>query len=358
MNDLLSLAQEGLETGLRVAHIATFPLVGQPADAAVADVLTDPALAGFDFIPITSGERVLGVLARHAVQMDGLVSGAMTLLDSDMLVSSQETLTNFIRLMDFRKFWLVVHDSGITGIVTRSDMLKLPVRLYAFALLAHLELTMAALIRAVYPDTQWRAYMDTGYQRRLRGDETKGRANNIDPDPLELTYFRAKCQIIGHYIQHSPRFSPEQQQAFTADVEHMNDLRNGIDHHRNYAPDEQGLDTFLADIRRVQRWLNELQACLDREPNSFALQGSTTMTQADQIREWTYQNHILPAQTAGKATITIRAGDVHDGMGLTDSMPAVCGALGANKFETKYGIKRTARTGPGNGANAEFTFSI
>ena len=82
------------------------------------------------------------------------------------------------------------------------------------------------------------------------------------------------------------------------------------------------------------------------------------MTLADEIREFVYQIYIQPARNTGENTVTIRAGDVHEQMSLVDRMPAVCGAIGTNKFENKYSVTLINRRGPTQGANVYFTFDL
>lgn len=56
--------------------------------------------------------------------------------------------------------------------------------------------------------------------------------------------------------------------------------------------------------------------------------------------------------------MTIRAGDVHRDMGLTNAMPAVCSAIGSKKFLELAGASLIERAGPANGANVYFTFAL
>ena len=79
---------------------------------------------------------------------------------------------------------------------------------------------------------------------------------------------------------------------------------------------------------------------------------------ADSIREYVEEEYIEPARARGERTFTVRTGDVADAMGLQKRLPAVCTALGANKFEDDCGVKRTACEGPLNGANLRLTFRI
>ena len=57
------------------------------------------------------------------------------------------------------------------------------------------------------------------------------------------------------------------------------------------------------------------------------------MTQADKIRQFALDHYVAPARAEGLAVVTIRAGDIHREMNLANAMPAVCSAIGSNKFE-------------------------
>ena len=82
------------------------------------------------------------------------------------------------------------------------------------------------------------------------------------------------------------------------------------------------------------------------------------MNKADEIRQYAYDHYARPAIQANKAEFTVRAGDVHSGLGFADRIPLVCGALGAKKMCEQYGLKLIRREGPHNGANTYFTFAI
>jgi len=79
---------------------------------------------------------------------------------------------------------------------------------------------------------------------------------------------------------------------------------------------------------------------------------------ADDIREFVFAKYIEPAHRSGISEVRVRAGDVHKEMGLSQRLPAVCAAIGAQKFEKQYGIILVQREGPANGSNAYFTFKV
>jgi hypothetical protein len=82
------------------------------------------------------------------------------------------------------------------------------------------------------------------------------------------------------------------------------------------------------------------------------------MNQADRIRQYILQYHIAPARAKGLKEVTVRAGDVHQDMGLSSRMPAVCSALDGQKLCDLAAVSRKHRRGPPQGANVFVTFAL
>lgn len=60
---------------------------------------------------------------------------------------------------------------------------------------------------------------------------------------------------------------------------------------------------------------------------------------ADEIREYIQRKYIEPARQRDENKITIRAGDVHDGMRLKDRQPLVCDTLRGSKLHKQCKIR-------------------
>jgi len=113
--------------------------------------------------------------------------------------------------------------------------------------------------------------------------------------------------------------------------------------------------------KMVHRSGKEMPSDLNLDTNSAAGLAKITdnkFPQADSIRQFTLQQFVLPARRKNASEFTIRAGDVHKMMGLVSRMPAVCNAIGGKKFTEMSNVKLNQRTGPKNGANVYFTFSL
>jgi 5-methylcytosine-specific restriction protein B len=82
------------------------------------------------------------------------------------------------------------------------------------------------------------------------------------------------------------------------------------------------------------------------------------MKLADRIRGYVIDELITPARQAGQGQITVRAGDVHQNLGLDNRMPAVCGALDAAKFYDQARVTLIQRNGPHQGSTAEWVLGL
>jgi predicted transcriptional regulator len=153
--EIFDLTMRGLEAGLRVGDIATFDVRTCEASASLGDVLVDLDLKPFDAIPVRAADRVVGVVERLVVPTSGTVHDHMRRLDEDILVAADVPLKTFIPLLRDEPYRLVVRGTRIEGIVTQSDVHKLPVRLLVFAHITHLEMTMAALIEREFAGDEW-----------------------------------------------------------------------------------------------------------------------------------------------------------------------------------------------------------
>lgn len=82
------------------------------------------------------------------------------------------------------------------------------------------------------------------------------------------------------------------------------------------------------------------------------------MGQADDIRDFVYHQYILPARRRGESYTSVRSGDVHMEMRLSNAMPNICSALEAAKFSEMADVQLLGRKGPYRGANVLFEFGL
>lgn len=83
-----------------------------------------------------------------------------------------------------------------------------------------------------------------------------------------------------------------------------------------------------------------------------------TAKDADRIRQHALDIYIAPARVRGDASVTIRSGDVHDALGMTNAHANVCQSLRGAKFQEMAGVAVPSFTGPDASSTTAFTYAL
>lgn len=236
----------GLDEGLRVRHIAAFPLVTCRAADDPDEVLTRPEFHGFDQIPMTDGSRVVAILERaNPLQLRRL--------DDSVLVSADDLLSHFIHTVHEQSYRLVVDKTAIAGIVTWSDLLKLPVMVLAFSLVAELELAMNQRIKEQYGDSEkWLEVIDDEEAiKKVAGRRRKLEKENLVLPTVELADLIAKARVFRQMLGTGRDFG--------TDLERIRGLRNDVAHVKEIVRSEADLKRFVIQLATAEIWLQILK---------------------------------------------------------------------------------------------------
>lgn len=253
----------GLEAGLRVELIAAFPLETCLVSDDAKTVLEDSRFSDFTCIPLRESldGPVVGVLERPQTREQETSDPRIHPLDGSMLISAGASLAELIPLLEKSSYRLVVNTKGAEGIVTRSDLQKLPVRLYVFALITHLETVMAKIIKQKTPnDQEWRTHLSDGRLERLEKKRKELQSDNSDLPLLELTDFCDKRDILMELLRSHQGFS---RRRFEKDLKAIEDLRNSIAHSGSYADDAQRGQDFIDRHNKINDWIATLSPYLE-----------------------------------------------------------------------------------------------
>jgi len=243
---------EGLSTGLRIEHITTFNLVTCHASAQVRRVLDDPDLSAFDFVPVRDDEgTVVGVLDRSQA-ISGRVDQAMATLPDSLVVSRRMGLTDFLSLMAKKHFALVEDEGTVTGIVTRSDLLKLPIRVLAFAHICQLELALGATISRNYPHDSdaWTALLNRNRRTRILRQYRDLAQSRIDLSLVELSQLCDKRVVVARILDVPNGFEDE--------LMHIEKYRNLIAHSSIFIQNNEDIGKFIKFLETTSKWIEYL----------------------------------------------------------------------------------------------------
>ena len=261
---------ETLHAGLTVELIKTprDDLVTCCPQEKAADVL-DRNKAGngargetYDYVPVEDDDEIIGLFRTRRRDKnpptEGQVVGMlMDPLSPQNLIGSDGTIRDFLRRVDDRPYRLVVSGNGISGLVTWSDLQKLPVRTALFGLITGLELEMARAIRRWCPSSDgW--LEDLGSDARKRVDELiqRSRRNDSEVDSLLFTTFWDKVKIL-RSIDDPVVWTGSRRQNRKQLRKIKDFLRDPIAHARDYVVSRD-------DVKRLQAMTHSLLSLRDQ----------------------------------------------------------------------------------------------
>jgi hypothetical protein len=244
-----------MEASFHVRLIGTFDqdLIWAPANVEAAPWLAENYL-DFDQFPVKQGNATIGVLLREGGHGGRTVRESMQPLREGLIVSADMPIANLISELKENHYRLVLRGCRIDGLVTQSDLLKLPVRILLFGLITHLEQVMADLISARWPSDEWIALLSKGRQTKVTEKESGLRRRGMNPPKIELTDFCDKRDLCGRLINGS---QPE----FTKELNKLRDLRDQIAHASTFverSKGDTGVITFVEKFESATRWIDKL----------------------------------------------------------------------------------------------------
>lgn len=257
--DIFDATMRSLEAGLTVGDVATFDLESCGTGDTVRDVLVASRFDLFDAIPVKEDDRVVGVLERgESSASDATVESSMRRLDDSLLVSAHDPLKTLVTLLHATPYRLVVDDGRILGIVTRSDVHKLPMRLLVFALVTHLELLMAEIIRTRMSDDAWVAALAVDRREKFEEKRTKLRSSNFDPPLIELTEFCDKRDLVLPLLGELDIGKRKAQ----SELGRVEELRNRVAHAAGFASNQHEYLRFVGTFESAEAWIRRLSAAV------------------------------------------------------------------------------------------------
>jgi hypothetical protein len=225
LDEELDSALRAMEAGFHVRLIATFEpaLEWAPAEASAAAWLTANH-PNFDQFPVRRDGVAVGLLFRNGNHNGQTVAEAMHPLRDGLIVSSDTPISDLIPELRHSHSRLVLRGGRITGLVTQSDLLKLPVRMLLFGLVTHLEICLRALIKRRIPN--WMQTLDGKRRRQIRKEFRRASAARLDPDLLEFTNFSDLVDILNRDGTLGTQFE--------SDMKSIRELRNLVAHAATY----------------------------------------------------------------------------------------------------------------------------
>lgn len=259
-DNVLSSMEQGLSVGL----IATFDPYCCDAEEDLKEVVSRGELREFDYVPVKENDEVVGLLHRAAYNTESAVGSARDVMDNlrgDLIISADAGILSYIDGADMRPCRLVLRGSRLDGIVTLSDLQKLPVRPSIFLLITHLELLIAQWIRHhCGTEDEWLDQLRDESRRIQVNDKWAGlQSSNLAIDKLTATEFGDKRDVL------LKLWPPASKKRAEKDLGRIERLRNSVAHAGDYALTQENAEKTVTTVRAARQWIAELQGDLERD---------------------------------------------------------------------------------------------
>jgi hypothetical protein len=251
-----------LERSAPVRLMATMKdVVVALADEPVAQAVRRADAQRFDFLPVREHRDgpIIGLFRRRDVQSPDAqqVSNVMQPLTGDILIGADAPLLDFVYAADTHPCRLVIDRRGIEGLVTLSDIQRLPVRTVLFGLFIHLEILLTDELRKQLGSDALPFGM-------LPSDRAKGAAKrwkkaeeaDMDRDPFNALHFTdkrmlsVKCCLLGLEAD----LIEDQLRRIEGD------LRTPLAHGKDFAMTEQSALKVVRASQLLRDWIGRIRA--------------------------------------------------------------------------------------------------
>lgn len=253
-----------LHTGLTVELILTSrdDLKVCSADDQIVDVVTDN-IEKYDYLPVVRSEddrKITGLF--HAKEFSvraplvGTVAQNFTPLSEETIIGADSSILDFILDADQKPCRLVVSGAHIVGLVSLSDLQRLPVRAALFAVITGFEISMMSAIRKWYGDEEvWMSNLTDDRRRILEEQRSISLAKDGLIDSLLLTQFCDKKQLV------FKRYQGQRSKTSLKNVlNKIERLRDFVAHANDYAASPEQATEVCRVVRNLVELRGEISA--------------------------------------------------------------------------------------------------
>jgi predicted transcriptional regulator len=256
-----------IEASSTVRLISTFEpnLIFCQEDDLVHNVCECDRYRPFDYLPVKRGDRIIGLLSLEKVRSNSdagfdPVFKHMKQIDDTVLVSSDVGILSFVEHAEEHPCRLVVSGMKLDGIVTLSDLQKLPVRPSIFFLITHLELLMATTLRSTFNDDgDWLKLLSQNRQDRIEEKWNALKMGNMDIDRILATDFCDKRDLI---LKLGLFHSGITRKQATKQLKSIERLRDHVAHAGDIASTQDKALQAVSSVKAARQWITYLTALL------------------------------------------------------------------------------------------------
>ena len=180
--------------GLAARDIAE-PLPSFDRTTPAAEARSSLQAAGHDVAGVRQAGFVTGYIECQDLG-DGSCGDSMRPFDEDTVIPDSASITEVVLKLNQYPRLFVRSLGTVAGLVTRSDLMDPPVRMWLFGMITVLEMRFLQLIEAQFSDESWSRYLSPARLEKARELQVERQRRGQNTNLLDCLQFSDKAQIV------------------------------------------------------------------------------------------------------------------------------------------------------------------
>ena len=232
-------------------------LVSFEADHPTSKVKAFMKARGFDVVGVREEGFITGYV-QYADLEDGVVGDHRKVFDSSKVLNESDPMLDTLEALKDSRWVFIKFLGNPSGIVTRGDLQKAPMRMWLFGLISLFEMQMTRRIREQYPNGEWKQYIKDDRRKNAEKILKERKKKNEDIDLLECLYLTDKGDIFGYSKKLGSLLNIESKNKWRSFIGSItNNLRNNLAHANPI--DSTEWPSIAEKARKVEDYLEILE---------------------------------------------------------------------------------------------------
>ncbi|MCA9289557.1 MAG: hypothetical protein KDA25_00415 [Phycisphaerales bacterium] len=199
----------------------------------------------FDVVGVRVDGSVVGYVERDALAA-GPCRDSIRYFGTNQLLGENDSIRDAIRALDRTPCVFVTGLGQVSGIVTRHDLEKTPVRMWLFGLVSVLEEVFSIALRREFDGTSWTQHLPATRLNRARDLQRERRRRNQSPDLVDCLHFSDKGHVLFKDDDIRAQFGFESRNHAKKRLLEIERLRNSLAHVHDIVDHSWDTITLLA----------------------------------------------------------------------------------------------------------------
>jgi CBS domain-containing protein len=255
------------ERALRAADLATRDLWRVDPSWSCGEAAQRMTERDFDVAPVDETPLRRFVLRKELerVTSDESVDAAAMPIDATHVVTGDLGLADTLDLLGHREFVFVIEGNEVVGLITLSDLQRIPVGMAVLAIILATELGLNELIARRYGEWGFLAHLSEDRRRQVLERHEELRRRNLETSPIDALMLEERLTLVGKVQRFRRELGFPSRKRYESWTEELKRLRNALAHGNTLLDHQPDARRALELVGRVRSFAEAVWDLVERE---------------------------------------------------------------------------------------------